>query len=241
MTDLYVHALALGLDPQWRRLPDDERRSDADRFVDVVEHPNVTTHTYSMIGLEPGADLLVWRLASSLDDLEEAAAALLRTGIGRWLTVRDSFLGLIGDSQYVARPTRQEQSLFEGERSRYLVVYPFTKSTEWYLLSKEVRQGVMNGHMKVGHQYPQVRQLLAYSFGVDDQDFIVAYETDDLPGFGALVRDLRGTESRRSTVRDTPILTGIHRPVGEIMGLLGAYDAAAPLDRRALVELERVR
>ena len=84
-----------------------------------------------MIGLEPGADVLVWRLADSLTDLEEAAAAMLRTGIGRWFTVRDSLLGLIGDSQYVARPTRQEQSLFDGDRSRYIVVYPFTKSTEW--------------------------------------------------------------------------------------------------------------
>jgi chlorite dismutase len=187
-----------------------------------------------MIGLEAGADLLVWRRAPSLDDLEEGAAALLRTGLGRWLTVRESFIGLIGGSQYVARPTRQEQSLFEGDRSRYLVVYPFTKSTDWYLLSKEVRQGVMNGHMKVGHQYPQVRQLLAYSFGLDDQDFIVAYETDDLPAFGALVRELRGTESRRSTVRDTPILTGIHRPIAEILALLGADATGADVttDRR---------
>ena len=75
---------------------------------------------------------------------------------------------------------------------------------------------------KAGHEYPQIRQLLAYSFGIDDQDFVVAYETDDLLAFGSLVRDLRATESRRSTVRDTPILTGIHRPVQEILHLLGA-------------------
>ena len=227
VTQRFIHALALGLDPAWRRLPDTERRADGERFADAVEHPGVQTHTYSMIGLEPNADLLVWRLADSLDALEEAAAALLRVGLGRWLSVRESFLGLIGNSQYVARPTQQEQSLFEGERSRYIIIYPFTKSNDWYLLSKEVRQGVMNGHMRVGHQYPQVRQLLGYSFGLDDQDFLVAYETDDLPAFGALVRDLRGTESRRSTVRDTPILTAVHRPVREILGLLGAFDVPA--------------
>jgi chlorite dismutase len=122
----------------------------------------------------------------------------------------------------VKRPTEQEQSLFTGERSRYLVVYPFTKTAEWYLLGQAARQGIMNEHMRVGHEYPQVRQLLAYSFGIDDQDFVVAYETDDLPAFSSLVRDLRGTESRRSTVRDTPIWTGIHRPMPEILGLLGA-------------------
>jgi chlorite dismutase len=228
MTQQFIHALALGLDPAWRRLDDATRAADARAFADVVEQPDVRTFTYSMVGLEPGTDLLFWRLADSLDAVEEAAAVALRTGLGRWLTARESFLGLIGDSQYVARPTRQEQSLFDGDRSRYLVVYPFTKSTEWYLLSKEVRQSVMNGHMKVGHQYPQVRQLLAYSFGLDDQDFVVAYETDDLPAFGQLVRDLRGTESRRSTVRDTPILTAVHRPIGEILELLGAAPERVP-------------
>jgi chlorite dismutase len=101
-------------------------------------------------------------------------------------------------------------------------VYPFTKTSDWYLLGKEARQGIMNEHMRVGHDYPQVRQLLAYSFGIDDQDFLVAYETDDLAVFGELVRALRGTESRRSTLRDFPILTGIHRSPSEIARLLGA-------------------
>jgi len=223
MSGPFVHALALGLDPAWRRLPDAERRSSGAMFAAALDAvPSVRTITYSMIGLQAGVDLLLWRLADSVDELEESAAAALRTGLGSWLTVRESFLGHIASSQYVTRPTSQEQSLFSGERSRYLVVYPFTKSTEWYLMPKEVRQGVMNGHMKVGHAYPDIRQLLAYSFGLDDQDFLVAYETDDLARFGDLVRDLRGTESRRSTVSDTPILAAIHRPIGRILELLGA-------------------
>jgi chlorite dismutase len=129
---------------------------------------------------------------------------------------------MLRPSQYVRRPSEHEQSLFLGERSRYLVVYPFTKATDWYLLPKEARQGVMNEHIRVGRSFPQVRQLLASSFGLDDMDFLVAYETDDLAAFGDLVRELRSTESRRSTVRDTPILTAIHRPLEEIRRLLGA-------------------
>lgn len=228
----YVHALALGLDPHWRRLDPAVRRSTAADLVAAVHaDPSVTTETYSLIGLKPGVDVLVWRLADTLDALETEAARLLRSGMGAWLTVRESFVGLIRDSQYVAKPTSQEQSMFSGERSRYVIVYPFTKSTEWYLTSKEVRQGSMNEHMKVGHAYPQVRQLLAYSFGLDDQDFVVAYETDDLPAFSALVRDLRATDGRRSTVRDTPILTGIHRPMEEIVALLGAAEVAPEVAR----------
>jgi chlorite dismutase len=219
----FVQALALSLDPAWRRLPREERCRDAESFVHEVEgRGGVHTYCYSSIGLEPGVDVLLWRLGPELGTLEEAAAGTLRAGLGRWLGVTHSFLGVIHPSQYVKKPTEQEQSLFSGERARYLIVYPFTKGTEWYLLGKDARQGIMNEHMRVGHAYPQVRQLLANSFGVDDQDFLVAYETDDLVAFGNLVRDLRGTESRRSTVRDTPILVGVHRPLSEITHLLGA-------------------
>ena len=221
----YVQALALGLDPAWRRQPDAERHDDGCRFAEAVQTSSVEgvrTITCSSVGVEPGVDVLLWRLAPSVDALESTAAALLRAGLGRWLSVGHSLIGRIGPSQYVRKPTEQEQTVFAGERSRYLIVYPFTKSTEWYLLSKDARQGVMNEHMRVGHRYPTVRQALAYSFGLDSQDFVVAYETDDLVAFGDLVRELRGTESRRSTVSDTPILLGVHRPIEEIVSLLGA-------------------
>lgn len=219
----FVQALALRLDPEWRRLDPEQRCRDAETFCAALTAGSpVTTFTYSTIGLKAGVDLMLWSLAPSLEALEEKNATALRSGVGTWMTVEHSFVGIIRPSQYVKRATQQEQSLFSGERSRYLVVYPFTKSTDWYLLGQEERQKVMNEHMKVGHRYQQVRQLLAYSFGVDDMDFLVAYETDNLTAFGELVRELRGTESRRSTVRDTPILTGIHRPVEEITRLLGA-------------------
>jgi chlorite dismutase len=219
----FVHALALGLDPAWRRLSREERCRTAEELCAAVSaRSEVTTFTYSMIGLEAGVDTLLWSLGPSLEALEERSAGVLRSGMGAWMTARHSFLGVIRASQYVKKPTLQEQSLFAGDRSTYLVVYPFTKSTDWYLLNQQQRQAVMNEHMKVGHRYKEVRQLLAYSFGIDDMDFLVAYETDDLVEFGELVRELRGTESRRSTIRDTPILTGIHRPIDEITRLLGA-------------------
>ncbi|HET6649658.1 MAG TPA: chlorite dismutase family protein, partial [Candidatus Limnocylindria bacterium] len=205
------------------RLAAEERRADADAFCAAAARTErlVMQHAYSTIGLRAEGDLLLWRMADSIEAVEETAADLLAAGIGRWMTPAISMIGLTRPSQYVKRPTAQEQSLFSGERSRYLVVYPFSKSTEWYLSSAEERQAVMRGHMKIGHAYPQVRQLLAYSFGLDDQEFIVAYETDELVAFQDLVRELRSSESRRATVRDTPIITGIHRPLGEILEMFG--------------------
>lgn len=221
---IYVQAVALGLDPVWRRLPDSERQADA-AAIQAAERETsangVRTLTYSSIGLEPGVDVVLLRLADTLDALEAAGARLARAGMGRWLGVRHSLLGRIVGSQYVVKPTDQERSVLDGEPKRYLIVYPFTKSTDWYLLGREARQGVMNEHMRVGRGYPMVRQLLAYSFGLDDGDFLVAYDTDDLAAFGELVRELRATESRKSTVNDRPIIVGIRHDLGEIVRMLG--------------------
>ncbi len=222
----FVHAWLLRLDPAWRRLAADERRADIDAFCGSAaraEH-RLLQLSYATVGLRAEGELLLWRMADHIEEIQETAANLLSSGIGRWLSPTLSMIGMTRPSQYVKRPTTQEQSLFAGDRSKYLVVYPFVKSTEWYLASAEERQEAMKGHMRVGHSYPQIRQLLAYSFGLDDQEFIVAYETDHLVAFQDLVRDLRATESRRSTVRDTPIVTGIHRPLAEILGMLSGMD-----------------
>ncbi len=227
MTDApwYLHVLALGIDPAWRRRTARERADDWAGFATAEERAaalGVSSACYSSIGLQPGMDLLLWRRAPDVDAIEEAAAELLRSPLGGWLGVTHAFLGRSGPSQYVAKPTAQEQGMADGTRDRYLIVYPFTKSTRWYLSPREERQAAMNEHMKVGRRYPTVRQALAYSFGLDDQDFVVSYETDDLGAFGDLVRDLRGTESRRETVSDVPILLGIGRPLVEIGRLVGA-------------------
>jgi chlorite dismutase len=224
----YVHVLTFKLDGAWRRLAAQDRLRDAEQFerAAAAAAARVRTFTYSMVGLRAECDLLLWRLGWSVRALEETAAALLDAGLGRHLTVVHSLLGMVRPSQYVKKPTTQEQAMFTGTRHAYLIVYPFVKTAEWYLLSREDRQRMMNEHIKIGHQYPMIQQLLAYSFGLDDQEFIVAYETDDLPAFVDLVHALRMTEGRRFTLRDTPILTGVHRPLRAILALLGAPAAA---------------
>ncbi|HJQ19133.1 MAG TPA: chlorite dismutase family protein, partial [Gemmatimonadaceae bacterium] len=111
--------------------------------------------------------------------------------------------------------------LDEATRLKYLVVYPFSKTIEWYLMSREARQGLMNEHMRIGHEYSDVRQVLLYSTGLDDQEFVVAYETDSLERHHQLVVALRSAESRRYTLKDTPIFTAIHRPLEEAIELAG--------------------
>jgi chlorite dismutase len=225
MTDAvrYVHVLALALEPEWRRQPQGVRARGLEEFAaaDAAAGEGVESLLYSSIALQPGMDLMIWRTAASVEVLEAGAAALLRCELGGWLRVSHAFIGRTGPSQYVSQPSEQESGLTKGGQGKYLIVYPFTKTADWYLLSREARQGIMNEHMRVGRGYPSVRQALAYSFGLDDQDFVVAYETDDLVAYGDLVRELRGTQGRRSTVSDTPILLGIRRSHADLRMLVG--------------------
>ncbi|HEY3247357.1 MAG TPA: chlorite dismutase family protein [bacterium] len=218
-----VQVLTLRVDPLWRRLPDEQRETGAAAFRAAAETAARTAPavSYSMIGVRRDADLLLFRTAPALLELEETAALLLRSGMGRYCTVAHSFIGLIRPSRYVKTPTAQEQAIFGETRGAYLVVYPFTKTHDWYRLSRDARQGMMSEHIRIGHDFPQIRQLLAYSTGLDDQEFIVAYDTDDLAAFQDLVIALRETEARRFTLSDQPILTAVHRPLADALRLLG--------------------
>lgn len=218
----FVQYLGLRLDPAWRRLPAADRAKGRKAFAKVVSDaaPAVTTWAYTATGLKLDVDLLLWWKTDSADRAQETLLALLATPLGSYLTPSLNLWGLTRPSVYTKRRTVQEQAIDLPDRQRYLIVYPFVKSVEWYLMSREARQGMMNEHMRVGHEYGDIRQVLLYSTGLDDQEFVVAYECEDLDRFQSLVIDLRATEARRYTVRDTPITTAIHRPLDEALALL---------------------
>jgi chlorite dismutase len=219
----FVQYLCLKVDPLWRRLPLETRVQGRADFASVIRKaaPSVTTDAYSTLGLKVTADLLLWWRADDPEPVQETLSTLLQTGLGQYCEVSHSLFGLTRPSIYTRRRTAQEQALDEPTRLRYLVVYPFTKTVDWYLMTREARRGLMNEHMRVGHEFADVRQVLLYATGLDDQEFIVAYETDRLERHQQLVIDLRSTESRRYTLRDTPIVTAIHRPLDAALALLG--------------------
>ena len=219
----FVQYICLKVDPQWRRLPQAERDSGRAEFTEVLESgaPAVTSFAYSTLGLKVDADILIWWHSDSPEPVQELLARLLISGLGRYCNVSYSLFGLTRPSQYTKVRTTQEHALDEPGRLKYLIVYPFTKTIEWYLLPKDVRQTMMNEHMKVGHGFDDVRQVLLYTTGLDDHEFVVAYETDNLERHHELVVALRSTESRRYTLSDTPIFTAIHRPIENALALLG--------------------
>ena len=178
---------------------------------------------YQVYPAETSADVLVWS-AMEAEDPAVAAGFLERfaraTNPQRHLVEAIHTLwGLTKPSQYTKTRSTQEIDPFDAERMPYLIVYPFVKTTDWYLLSREARQGMMNEHIKVGKQYPEITQLLLYSFGLQDQEFIVVYETDDLGHFSDLVYVLRDTEARRYTQRDAPLFTAVYHSPEQTLAL----------------------
>ncbi|MGI8827988.1 MAG: chlorite dismutase family protein [Chloroflexota bacterium] len=221
MTTTFVQFLFYRLDPAWRRLSEDERHCRATELSETIEsQEGLTTYAYNTTGLKAGTDLLLWRHGADVAEMQAASSRLHRTSLGEYLDISASYLGLIRPSNYVRRQTSQEQAVLSHERGTYLVVYPFTKTIEWHLLGAQTRQGMMNEHIKVGHEYGHIRQVLVHSFGLDDQEFIVAYEAEDLLEFQSLVMDLRATDGRKHTLSDTPIYTCVHRPLREAIELL---------------------
>jgi chlorite dismutase len=220
---LFVQYTGFKADPAWRRLPYAAREDGRESFARAIEDSDlgIKTYSYSTVGMKTNCDLLLWRKGPSPISMQELTSRLLQTGIGQYLEITHNLYGFTRPSAYTKRPTTQEQAIDLEDRQTYLIVYPFSKTIEWYLMSKEARQGMMNEHIRIGHEYEDVRQVLLYTTGIDDQEFIVAYETENLPRFSALVMALRDTEARRYTLRDTPILTGIHRPLREALSLIG--------------------
>ncbi len=162
----FIQYLFLKVDPLWRRLPEEQREQGRCEFAKVISDTSeVHTFSYSTLGLKVDADFMLWRIADTLDALQEMLAALLQTGLGKYVQPTYSLFGMTRPSVYTKRRTTQEQAVDEQERLRYFTVYPFSKTTEWYLMSKEARQGMMNEHMRVGHEYAKVRQVLDKSWG----------------------------------------------------------------------------
>ena len=172
---------------------------------------------------ETGIDLIVWA-AQTADNKGDAARFFERFATAsspyrHLIDLKDSLWGFTRPSQYSKARSKQEIDPFAPTRKPYLIIYPFSKTTEWYLMSREARQGMMNEHIRIGKGYEDISQLLLYSFGLQNQEFVVVYETDDLARFSDLVNELRDTEARRFTLRDTPLHTAIYHPAEETLNL----------------------
>ncbi len=208
--------------PEWRRLSPGEREHSKNQFAEVVAEfsDRIAIGSYSLAGTRGDADFLLWEISPTLEAITELQAQLNRTELAGFLDTPHSYLSMTRRSPYVDE--HRDEHRHEGPEGnaamriigrKYLFVYPFVKTHEWYQLPKEERQRLMNEHFVIGHRYPEVKISTAYSFGLDDQEFVLGFESDDPADFLDLVEELRGSKVRPYTERDTPIFTCVNKPL----------------------------
>jgi len=224
MSGQYVAYTFYRVDPAWRRLPVDEREAGKDAFADVVEEwagRVDSLRAYATTGVRPDCDFFLWKITGRYLDLEELGAALNGTPLAGWLQTPYSYLATTKASQYtLARKPRK----VIPRGSPYLVVYPFVKVRPWYALSADERQRAMDEHMRIGAEFETIHNHTTYSFGIDDQEFMTAFECEKPEDFLELMMTLRETEASKYTERDTPIFVGSSC---EIRAALDQLDGAA--------------
>ena len=227
MAGQYVAYTFFRVDPSWRRLPIEERAAGKDAFAEVVEDwagRMESLRAYTVSGVRPDCDFFLWKITERYEDLGELGAALNGTPLAGWLETPYSYLATTKPSQYTsARKARK----IVPRGHPYLVVYPFVKTRPWYALPADERQLAMDEHIRIGAEFVSIQNHTTYSFGIDDQEFMTAFECEEPADFMHLMLTLRETEASSYTERDTPIFVGQSVPVREALDRLdGTSDVA---------------
>jgi chlorite dismutase len=221
----FVKYTFLKVDPAWRRREPSLRAQDKLELMAACEDfaEGHLLQAFSLVGTRADAELALVAEAENLERIHEFHVVLAQSGLMQWAQITHSFLGMRKSSEY----SEDERTTPRGFRGKYVFVYPFVKSREWYALPAEERWRIMQDHIHVGREYPAVDNHTAYSFGLDDQEFVVAFDTDDAATFLDLVQRLRGTEASRYTVRDTPSFTCIAMSLERALNALDGEPVSA--------------
>ncbi len=215
--------------PEWRRLPAEEKAAHKQAFADVLARWNkpgeFLSLTYSTLGIRGDVDMCIWSIGYAVDQMNRMRSELIATPLGGYLTTPHNFLAMTKRSQYTI--DREDESEGEGRGAirpggqKYNFIYPFWKTRPWYLLPATERKRLMDEHIRIGLLYPRVKLNTTYSFGLDDQEFVVAFETNFPEDFLDLVQQLRETEVSMYTLKDFPLFSCVRMKPMEMLDRLG--------------------
>jgi peroxiredoxin len=196
-----------------------ELAEEVDELYEQLTAKDVTIRgSYDVQGLRADADFMVWWHAPGPDDLQEAYSRLRRTGLGRHCEPVWSVLALHRPAEF--NTGHIPAFLADEEAKRYVSVYPFVRSYEWYLLPEHERRAMLAEHGVMARDYPDVRANTVASFSLGDYEWILAFEADELHRIVDLMRHLRGATARRHTREEIPFYTGARKPVAELVAAL---------------------
>ncbi len=225
-----VRFLFMRLDPVWRRFDTERQIEHKKEFVETLKrfHAKLLLRTYSTVGTRGDSDLMLWQAAEDLETLQRLQTAVFSTRLGGYLSISQSYLGMTRKSiyEFPDDPEHDLRDIVRPADNKYLYVYPFIKTRPWYQLPHEKRQEAMDEHVRVGRKYPSIRLNTIYSFGLDDQEFVVAFEGDDPAEFLDLVMELRSSVASAYTQQDIPVYTCIQMSIWDALDALGGAPVA---------------
>ncbi|MFQ5782625.1 MAG: chlorite dismutase family protein [Nitrosopumilus sp.] len=208
------------IDPKWRWMADLAKEESAREVENIIKNTGIKFRCYSTLGLRSDADFLFWFAAKSIEEIQAALSKIYLTVFGKYIIPSQTYVSCTRPSVY-ARKGRVLSFVAGNESKKYCVVYPFIKTRDWYLLPQEERQKMMDEHIDVSQKYPDVVLNTTYSFGLDDQDFMLAFETDELRDFQDLIMDLRETKVSKYVKTDTPMIICVKKDIVPMIQSLG--------------------
>jgi chlorite dismutase len=220
-TTAFLNFSFFKVDPKWRWLNEIGKEEAAKEFASLIEvaKTKMKVRTYSTIGLRSDTDFMLWMVSESVERMQILTSKIYGTVFGKYISPSHVFLSATRPSVYSQRVI--PGFMTEEKPMKYVIVYPFVKSRQWYLLPFEERKKLMEEHIAVGRKFPQVRLNTTYSFGLDDQDFMLAFETQELAIFQELIMQLRETRVSEYVTRDTPMIVCVYKEVEDIIKSLG--------------------
>jgi len=195
------------------RDPDGRARLAAEAQAALASTPAVLRGAYTVTGYRADADLLLWLVGRGADELQDSLLAFRHTELGRALRPAWSAIGVHREAEFAKSHT--PAFMRDEEPRRYVSVYPYVRSLEWYLLPESDRSEMLREHGMMGRSRPEVRANTVSAFALGDYEWLLAFECDELEPIVDLMRHLRSAEARRHTREEIPFHAGRRRPLAQ--------------------------
>lgn len=218
----FVNFMLLRVNPDWRKLDAETKRIFKEEFKAEYEEfeDDLLLFSYSLVGFDSKADLMFWRIGSSLDRIQEMTARLYRTNFGSYLETADNYLSVTKRMMFVNGGGEDRFHVSAGQK-KYHFLYPCAKHKDWYEKSAEERDALVEENFMVGKKFENIRIHLTHAFGFSEQEYIISFETDEPKDFLALAEELRETAASKFTLRGMPVYTCRQRTLMECLDALG--------------------
>ncbi len=218
----FVNFMFLRVSPDWRKLDADTKNLFKSEFQSVFNgyRDKFLLFSYSLIGFDSKADLMFWRIGTSLDMVQDMTAQLYRTNLGSYLETPDNYLSITKRMMFTDSGNETRAHVRAGT-AKYNFVYPCAKHKEWFEMSGEDRDALIEQNFMVGQKFPNIKIHLTHAFGFNNHEYLISFETDEPKDFLALAEELRHTPASKFSLRGMPIYTCRQRPLMECLNALG--------------------